>query len=145
MYARVVLAYDGSEAGQRALLDCREIAQWGGAALHLFAVVAPHVDVEGSERSYFSLANDMAEKERADATLKEGMRLLAGAGRSVAGDIGYGDVVLQVAAYAEKVGADLIVVGHKHRVGWTNRWWRRSVSKSLIECAPCSVLIVITT
>jgi len=27
MYKRIVLAYDGSEAGQKALLDCSEIAR----------------------------------------------------------------------------------------------------------------------
>ena len=33
MYTKVLLAYDGSEAGQKALLDCREIVQWSQAEL----------------------------------------------------------------------------------------------------------------
>ena len=28
------LAYDGSEAGQKALLDCQEIGQWSQSQLH---------------------------------------------------------------------------------------------------------------
>ena len=39
MYKRVLLAYDGSQSGQKALLDCREIVQWSQAELHLIAVM----------------------------------------------------------------------------------------------------------
>ena len=55
-----------------------------------------------------------------------------------------GDPVQELARAAERLQADLIVVGHKHLEGWAARWWRGSVSKSLIEHAPCSVLVVIT-
>ena len=45
---------------------------------------------------------------------------------------------------AKAVDADLIVLGHKHLDSWAARWWRgASVSQSLIEIAPCSVLIVV--
>ena len=39
MYKKILLAYDGSESGQRALLDCHEIAQWSQAQLQLIAVM----------------------------------------------------------------------------------------------------------
>ena len=39
MYKRILLAYDGSKPGQKALLDCREIAQWSQASLTLIAVM----------------------------------------------------------------------------------------------------------
>ena len=39
MYKQILLAYDGSQAGQKALLDCQDIAQWSGAALTLVAVM----------------------------------------------------------------------------------------------------------
>ena len=35
MYKRILLGYDGSESGQQALLDSREIAQWSQAELVL--------------------------------------------------------------------------------------------------------------
>ena len=41
MYKRIVLAYDGSERGQKALLDCHDIAQWSGALVFLVAVMPP--------------------------------------------------------------------------------------------------------
>ena len=41
MYKRILLAYDGSEAGQKALLECKELAQWANAELCLVAVMPP--------------------------------------------------------------------------------------------------------
>jgi hypothetical protein len=35
----VLLAYDGSDAGQKALLDCGDIAQWSQSELYLVAVM----------------------------------------------------------------------------------------------------------
>jgi len=52
--------------------------------------------------------------------------------------------VNEIAHCARRIEADLIVVGHKHLDGWAARWWQGSISKALIEQAPCSVLVVIT-
>ena len=35
MYKKILLAYDGSDAGQQALLDCKEIAQMEQSELTL--------------------------------------------------------------------------------------------------------------
>ena len=40
MYKKILLAYDGSNAGQQALLDCKEIAQMEQSELHLLAVIS---------------------------------------------------------------------------------------------------------
>ena len=39
MYKRILLAYDGSDAGQKALLDCQDLANWSRAELFLVAVM----------------------------------------------------------------------------------------------------------
>jgi len=62
----------------------------------------------------------------------------------VRGEVVTGDAVDEITRYAKEVQADLIMVGHKHLDSWAARWWRGSVSKTLIEHAPCSVLVVIT-
>ncbi|MDO8756353.1 MAG: universal stress protein, partial [Polaromonas sp.] len=84
------------------------------------------------------------EKEKYTAILDEGLRQLAGAGHQARGEVVVGETVDEITKYAKKINADLIVVGHKHLDGWAARWWRGSVSKSLIEHAPCSVLVAIT-
>jgi nucleotide-binding universal stress UspA family protein len=144
VYRKIVMAYDGSEPGQRALLDCKEIAQLTHPELFLIAVVPPPMEVASGEDSYRAAQYESVERQRFREILDEGLRRLAQFGYSARGEIGYGDAVIEIARFAGEVAADLIVVGHRHREGWSGRWWRRSVSKSLIERAPCSVLIVIT-
>ncbi|WP_372825600.1 universal stress protein [Polaromonas sp.] len=144
MYKKILLAYDGSKAGQKALLDCQEIAQWSQASLTLIAVTPLYMDLIGVEGGVYDRSLAEAEKEKYRGILDEGLSQLAQGGHHAAGEVLLGETVDEISKYASKMGADLIVVGHKHLDGWAARWWRGSVSKSLIEHAPCSVLVVIT-
>ena len=144
MYQRILLAYDGSAPGQRALLDCHEIAQWSGAALTLIAVMPLPLNSLGLEGSIYDETLQESEKDRYQAILDAGLRKLGEAGLKADGQVVTGDAVSEINYAARQIKADLIVVGHKHLDGWAARWWRGSVSKALIEQAPCSVLVVIT-
>jgi nucleotide-binding universal stress UspA family protein len=147
MYKRILLAYDGSESGQQALLNCRDIAQWSHAELFLVAVMPPapiNVPVDGV--FYDGGPDPQAESERQkyQDILADGLKQLSDAGHVATGEVLVGDSVHQIAGYARRIGADLIVVGHRHLDSWAARWWRGSSTRALIEHAPCSVLIVIT-
>ena len=144
MYKTIVLAYDGSEAGQRALLDCQEIGQWSRAQLHLVAVMPPPVALIAGEAWAYSPAGDSEEKARYQEVLDQGVSRLRAAGLDVGGEVVVGISVDEIVRVAQRTQANLIIVGHKHLESWAERWWRGSVSKSLIEVAPCSVLVVIT-
>jgi nucleotide-binding universal stress UspA family protein len=144
MYKTVVLAYDGSEAGQKALLDCREIVQWSQAELRLIAVMPRPVTSVAAECWVYTQEADVAQRELHQAVLDSGLQRLREAGLTAEGELVQGDSVEEIARCAARIGADLIVVGHKHLDRWTDRWWRGSVSKALIEQAPCSVLVAIT-
>ncbi len=144
MYKRILLAYDGSAAGQQALLDCHEIAQWSQADLTLIAVMPLPLTTIGPEGGVYDESLQESEKTRYQAILDAGVRRLADAGLSVCGELVIGDAVIEISSCARRIEANLIVVGHKHLDGWAARWWRGSVSKALIEHAPCSVLVVIT-
>jgi len=143
MYKRILLAYDGSKSGQRALLDCRDIAQWSQASVNLIAVTPLYMQVMGVEGGIYDSGLAEQEKEKYQGILDEGLRQLVSAGYQARGEVLLGETVDEITKYAKKIEADLIVVGHKHLDGWAARWWRGSVSKSLIEHAPCSVLVVI--
>ncbi len=143
MYKKIVLAYDGSESGQQALLDCHEIAQWSQAELTLIAVMPLPLSVIGPEGGVYDPELEREEKARFQEILDAGVRKLADAGLVARGEVVTGDAVSEIAACARRIGANLIVVGHKHLDGWAARWWRGSVSRSLIDDAPCSVLVVI--
>jgi nucleotide-binding universal stress UspA family protein len=84
------------------------------------------------------------ESAKFQAVLADGLRRLEDAGYKASAQLLVGDAVQEIARYARKVDADLIVVGHKHLDSWAARWWRGSISAALIEHAPCSVLCVIT-
>jgi nucleotide-binding universal stress UspA family protein len=144
MYKRILLAYDGSQSGQKALLDCREIAQWSQASLTLTAVTPLQRQVVAAEGVIYEQSVIDDEKKRYQGILNDGLRQLIESGHEATGEVLYGETVDEIARYAKQIEADLIVVGHKHLEGWAARWWRGSVSKSLIAQAPCSVLVVIT-
>jgi nucleotide-binding universal stress UspA family protein len=144
MYQRILLAYDGSESGQRALLQALDIAQWSKPKLHLVAVMpnpAAFIAVDGG---VYDAGRDELERARFGAILEEGLARLAKAGHTVDGELLVGDSVHEITRYARNIDADLIVVGHKHLEGWAARWWRGSTSGSLIENAHCDVLVTIT-
>jgi nucleotide-binding universal stress UspA family protein len=144
MYKRILLAYDGSEAGQKALLDARDMGGWGNPELHLVAVMPPPAAFIGGEGGIYDPEREKEEEQRYKAILEDGLRRLSESGHAVRGQVLVGDAVDEIAHHAKEIGADLIVVGHKHLDSWAARWWRGSLSKSLIENAPCSVLVVIT-
>ena len=45
---------------------------------------------------------------------------------------------------ARDLSVDLIVVGHNQKTTFAARWWKGSVGASLLDHAPCSVLIALT-
>jgi nucleotide-binding universal stress UspA family protein len=127
------------------LLDCKDIASLTHSELFLVAVMPPslaYVAFEGGV--YESSAEDRDEQTRHyNAILADGLRRLTESGRTASGEIVVGESVDAITQYARRIGADLIVVGHKHLESWAARWWRGSTSRSLIEYAHCSVLVVI--
>jgi nucleotide-binding universal stress UspA family protein len=144
MYKTIVLAYDGSEAGQQALLQSQELAQWSHAVLWLVAVMPSPVNLAGYDGSIYIPEIAERDKQRFQTILDDGLKRMTDAGFQAQGELLTGDSVHAIAEFARKTAADLIVVGHKHLDSWAARWWRGSTSSALIEQAPCSVLCVIT-
>jgi len=145
MYQRIVLAYDGSEAGQKALVGCEDIARWGNAELHLVAVMPSPAAYIAFEGSFYDGGRDQDDKRRFNGILEDGLRRLAQGGLDAKGQLMVGDPVEEVTEYARKVNADLIVVGHKHLSGLAARWWRGSSSSHFIERAHCTILFVVNS
>jgi nucleotide-binding universal stress UspA family protein len=145
MYKNIVLAYDGSLASQEALINCKDLSQWQQAHVHvhLLAVVPYDLVSMGPETSYYNEEHNKIEHDRFVQVLNDGVFQLTQTGVSAVGELRQGDAVDQIVHYAQEISADLIILGHKHRDSWIERWWRGSISKALIEHSPCSVLVVI--
>jgi nucleotide-binding universal stress UspA family protein len=146
MYKRILLAYDGSDAGQKALLDCQELAQWAGAQaqLQLIAVMPSAMSFVGLEGGVYDVELEERERAKYQSILQDGLRRLEQAGFVARGEVVTGEAIDEITKCAKRMGANLIVVGHKHLDSWAARWWRGSISSALIEHAPCNVLVVIT-
>jgi nucleotide-binding universal stress UspA family protein len=144
MYKKILVAYDGSDAGQKALLDCKELANWSNAELHLVAVMPSAMSFVGLEGGVYDVELEEREKKKYRGVLEDGIRRMAEAGWQAQGEVVTGEAIEEITKYARKIKADLIIVGHKHLDSWAARWWRGSISGALIEHAPCSVLVVIT-
>ena len=145
MYKRILLAYDGSESGQKALLDGVDIAQWSHADLHLIAVMPPTTPIIAAEGGIYDSELEEQMKKKYQGILEDGLRRLSNCGYTAQGEVLVGDSVEVIVSNARKISADLIVVGHKHLGSWAARWWRGSRSPALIEHSHCSVLVVITS
>ena len=45
---------------------------------------------------------------------------------------------------AKALSVDLIVVGHNQKTSFAARWWKGSVGVTLLDYAPCSLLIALS-
>lgn len=143
MYKTIVLAYDGSSAGQKALLDCKDLALWNQSVLWLVAVMPYNINLVTMEGGFPAPDLDQRNKAEFQQILADGLHRLEEAGYAATGELLAGDAVQEITRFARKVNADLIVVGHKHVEGWA-RWWSGSISGALVEHSPCSVFCVVT-
>lgn len=145
MYKRIILAYDGSVSGQQALLNIKDLTHWKNPKLTLVAV-APAIPLEmgAIEMGYLGSASSPKSEESLKKQLHEGVETLRAKGLDADGELLKGEVIREVTRYASEHKADLIVVGHQHEKSLLRRWWSGSTAKSLVEEAPCNVLIVVS-
>ncbi|HET7570554.1 MAG TPA: universal stress protein [Gammaproteobacteria bacterium] len=139
MYYRIVLAYDGSLGGRRALREGANIAIKFHAVTHLLAVMKPAF---GTQIGHGFDIGHIADTElnHFQTTLDEGVAMLKDWGLDATGHLVRGDPVNEIARLATEVGADLVVVGHGGHAA-LSRWWRTPLSASLLDRLDCSLLI----
>jgi nucleotide-binding universal stress UspA family protein len=137
MIRRILLAFDGSEPSSKAFDVAVDLAQRYQAALHVVTVAQPpeigdEVETEAVVESSRSQHRRQLQriKERGDRLgIKPEVELLVG------------HPAQQILECAERIEADLIVVGHRGR-GALDRWRLGSVSHRVISYAECAVLVV---
>jgi len=141
MYKKVLLAYDGSIEGRRALREGAKLAQLCHAEVFLLAVVETASSVAALEGGVMiSMDEQFAAYQ---AILAEGVERLKAMGFSPTARLGMGAAGREIAEVAEEIGANLVVVGHRPS-GPLARWWFGSVGTYLIKHLRCSVLVAQT-
>lgn len=144
MYKKILLAYDGSQSGRTALFECASLATSSQSELHLIAVVQPVPAAVLYEVVISEVPDSQDDTEHHRRVLDEGVKILEEKGYSAQGHLARGEPVEQICEAAKQIGADLIVVGHRRPKGWAERWWRGSIGSTLMDSAPCSVLIAMS-
>jgi nucleotide-binding universal stress UspA family protein len=142
-YQKILLAYDGSVEGKRALLETADLASFLNAQACLLAVASMPPSLFLTE-GFVPEELLEEEKKRTQAVLDEGIRTLRERGFNATGQIAVGEPVEEICRLAKSMGADLIVVGHNQKTSFAARWWKGSVGKTLVDYAPCSILIALS-
>src|SRR5918999_3140774 len=142
-YRKILLAYNGSQEGKRAFLECAALAGFLQAQTYLLAG-------GGMPPSLFLTEGFVPEelleeeKKRTQTVLDEGIRTLRDRGFNATGHLAVGEPVEEICRLAKSLGTQLIVVGHNQNTSFAARWWKGSVGASLLDYSPCSILIAMS-
>jgi nucleotide-binding universal stress UspA family protein len=133
----IVLAYDGTEASERALERAADI----GAAFGSSVIVTSVSTRLGGAVHGGGSANPADPPEAHESLLDGATKALADRGVQAESVLALGDAAEAIVELAEQRGADLIVVGTREP-GFLERLFGHSVSGSVQRHAHCDVLIV---
>lgn len=146
MFQSLLVPLDGSAYSERSLGVARTLAR-PGAALHLAHVHVAHPpDGLLSNTQFHFEGLDMAEydgKDRANekAYLREVEARMGGDGFAVDSTLLEGPVAEEVATYATRVGADLVLITTHGRQG-AKRMWLGSVADALLHLTHLPLLVL---
>jgi nucleotide-binding universal stress UspA family protein len=142
-YRKILLAYNGSHEGKRALLECADLASFLQAETHLLAVASMPPSLFLTE-GFVPEELREEEKKRTQTVLDEGIRSLRDRGFNANGHLAVGEPVEEICRLAKTLGVDLVVLGHNQNTSFAARWWKGSVGASLLDYAPCSILVAMS-
>jgi nucleotide-binding universal stress UspA family protein len=134
---KILLAYDGSEAADKAYRYALDLADKYGAELKVLAVASPPEFAEDVETEAI-LENAQEHYEKQFGPLKE---QATARGFQPRFEIAVGHPAEQIIYHAEQDEVDLIVMGHRGKT-FLQRWLLGSVTKRVISYAHCTVLVV---
>lgn len=138
MIKRIVVGTDGSETATEAVRQAADLAAALDAELHILtSYVTAMADVD-------KLRDDYTPGATADSVLAAALTLAEEHGAEVTTHKGAADPADSLLDLAEKVDADLVVVGNRGMRS-PKRFFLGSVPNAVAAHAPCAVMIVKTT
>jgi len=139
-FGRILLCYDASREGRRALREGAHLALECQAETHLLAVLDTAPQQWAMADIAFAVPQDNAE-DTAREILREGVEKLTTMGLVARGHFVVGRPVDEIARYCEVLRPDVVVLGH-HRRGVLARWWDGRDDRLLLDRVSCNVLVV---
>lgn len=147
LFTRIVVGTDGSESAAAALRQAVELAGLTGAHLDIVSAFEPassrRTDAEGAAAPS-DVQHEFGPREDATFVLDTAVAVAKSSDVEVTPHALEGDPADAILDVAEKVGADLIMVGNKGMSG-AKRFILGSVPNKVSHHAPCSVMIAQTT
>lgn len=147
LFNRIVVGTDGSESAAEAVRQAVELAGLTGARLDVVSAYEPvpnrRVESEVAQAPG-DVAHESGPREEATFALDSAVGAATAAGVEVTPHAMDGDPADAILDVAEKVGADLIMVGNKGMTG-ARRFLLGSVPNKVSHHSPCSVIIARTT
>jgi nucleotide-binding universal stress UspA family protein len=134
VYERILLAYDGSAEGRKALREGALLAKRCGAKIFLLSVIAENAGM-GIGDGQVACQQDVYQKVFDEAVAK-----IKALGYEAEARLVCGEPAQQIGAYAKQINADLVVVGHRKR-NLIERWWSGSTGAYLVDNVHCTLLI----
>jgi nucleotide-binding universal stress UspA family protein len=138
MYQRILLAYDGSIEGARALREGALLARTCSAQVFLLSVIPRKVSLLAAEGVHGSVvAQQIDSYKQLFVRAVDRLRQL---GFEPLSRLVSGEPAPMIGAVAREFSADLVVVGH-HTQNFLSRWWSGSNQAYLKDHVDCSLLI----
>ena len=138
MYRNILLCYDGTAEGRRALRQGADVAMCMKSHAYLLAIGRGMLSTAIPEAVTPELVN--AEQSSANQLLTEGVQWLRERGVDADGELVYGNPMSIIPQVAKRIDADLIVVGYRYKNRLT-RWWAEGEEATLLTRVNCSILV----
>jgi nucleotide-binding universal stress UspA family protein len=143
MFKRVLLCYDGSQAGRRALKRGAELAVLLGSHVHVLSIVPSNIAnaaVDAGVAGYACLVEDAGYRKLLD----ESLEWLRARGVKCEGYLASGDTIDQIVAHAKRLAVDLIVLGHYPQPAGGFWWSNPRQRATLTERVGCCVFVAVS-
>jgi nucleotide-binding universal stress UspA family protein len=143
MFERVLLCYDASDAGRKALKRGAELAILVGAEVFVLSVLseaASRAALMAGAVGTICVTDYELEHQR---SLDESLNWLRARGVSARGRLVCGDTLEAIVSHAKQLSSDLVVVSHYPTPTGT-RWWSNIGRPSLAEQLNCCVFIAVS-
>jgi nucleotide-binding universal stress UspA family protein len=137
MNSRILCAYDGSAAAEKAFDYAVALAAAFRGDLHILAVAQPPEPPDDVETE----ALLESARERFETQFAALRTRATAAGVTPGFEVSVGHPAEQILYHADALHADQIVMGHRGK-STVERWLMGSISKRIISYASCSVTVV---
>ncbi|MFL9868470.1 universal stress protein [Paraburkholderia fungorum] len=137
-FGRILLCYDATREGRRALRHGASLAEQLNAETHLLAILNTLAWTQGADVA--SAVPFDALEQSAREILRDGIETLAARGVIATPHFAIGDPLDHIPFFANELKADLVVVGHR-RSGPVRRWWSGKNDRLLLDRVSCAVLV----